>query len=99
MVRRSIDIAKVVISFMNIASKEYLQDLGVSDRLAIIMFAEKVLGKHNQVKYFQNKVDALPKKATNFKSRFAKFIKKGLPCFWDNNEYLIPQETYHAILS
>lgn len=32
------------------------------------------------------------------KSRFIELFKKGLPYFWDNAEYLLPQETYQALL-
>ena len=84
---------------MNTASRVDLQALGVTDRSTIIISSKKVLGKHNQVKNVQNKDDALLKEVTNLKRRFAELIKKGLRSFWESNEYPIPQETYHALLS
>ena len=71
---------------------------GVIDRSAIIVSTKKVIGKHNQVKDVQNKVDIILKKVENFKSRFTELSKKGIPSFWENVEYVLPQETYHAPL-
>ena len=84
---------------MNNAFKVDLQALGVSNRSTIIMSTKKVICKHNQVKNFQNKANALLKRVESFKNRFADLLKKGLPSFWDNIEYLFSQETYHALLA
>ena len=71
----------------------------MTDRSTIIISTRKFLSKHNQVKNVHNKVEALLKKVTNFKSICVELLKKGIPSFWDNNEYLIPHEIYHALLS
>ena len=80
---RSINEVENIINIMNGASKENFQAIGVSGRSCIIVATRKVIGKHNQLKIVQGKVENLQKKINAFKSRFQDLFKMGLPSFWD----------------
>ena len=76
LVHKLIDVAQVVISFMNVASKEDVKVLGVSVRSTMIISSNKFLSKNNHVKNVQNKAEALLKKVTSFKSNFLTCLRK-----------------------
>ena len=74
---------------MNTTSKEYLQALGIIDRLEYIIGTRKINSKHNHLKNVQNNTNALLNKVKSSIYKFAKWFKNGFPSFWDGQEYLI----------
>jgi hypothetical protein len=97
LLHRPIEVAQNIINFMNMETKVDLQDLGVNDKLAIIISAKKFIYKHNFVQSVQSKVDLLLKKFKSFKSRFNELFKKDLLSFGDNEGKLISQEIYRDL--
>lgn len=75
--------AKTIITIMNGASKTKLQAIGMNDRSTIMITTRRVIGKQNQMKNGQNKIEALLKKVNSFKERFDELFKMGLPSFCD----------------
>lgn len=69
-------IAENIIDFINSATKENLQALGVIDRPAIIVVANKVLYKHIYAHRVQNKVKLLHKKVKTSKTNSVRFSTK-----------------------
>lgn len=73
--------------------------MGVSDKSLIIIVVRKVIGKHNQYRIIQAKVQNLQKKVNAIKAKFKELFKMGLPSFWDTHGNLISQQIYLELLS
>ena len=78
-------------------SYEDLQEMGIRDRITIIIWARKFIGKHNHVKNVQEKTNQMLLHIKDFKRLFQKLFDDGLPYFWDNGGRLFSQEKYHNL--
>ena len=83
----------------HVDSKVYLQEMGVNDRSTIIIATSKVIGKHNQFKIVQVKVENLQKRVNAFKSIFEDLFTMSLMSFWYTQGNLISQNNYLELLS
>ena len=50
---------KNIINFLNTLSEEYLWTMGIKDMITMIIWARKVVGKHQHVETVQDKIDIL----------------------------------------
>ena len=67
---------------------------GTKDRIDIIIWNGKIIGKHNNVRNVQGKANQMIQSVQSFKNMFSQLFQKGIPSFWDDKEKLIPQEEY-----
>ena len=64
-------------------TKGDLKHLGLTNNPSIIIFAKKLIYKHNFVQSVQSKANLLLKKVKSLKSRFNELFKKSFPSFWE----------------
>ena len=69
------------INFLNTMSKEELKTIGIIDRITMITWAIKFIGKHHHVEIVQAKENQMSQQVKSFKGLFPYLFKKGLPYF------------------
>jgi FtsZ-binding cell division protein ZapB len=99
LLKRPLDWAQNAINLLNSVSNADLQTIGVKDRTAIIIWARKIIGKHNHIKNVQTKAEQMEQSVQDFKDLFSQLFNKGLPSFWDGRGNLISQEEYNVLLT
>jgi hypothetical protein len=75
-----------------------LQTIGVKDRTALIIWARRIIAKHNLLRSVQNKAMQMEHNIQEFKDAFEQLFIKGLPPFWDGKGSLYNQEDYNSLL-
>ena len=96
--KNPLDTSQNVVNFLKNLTYEYIQEMGIRDRLAIILWARKFINKHNLVKVVQEKENQMFLEVKDFNKIFQKHFNEGLPPFWDDNGKLFFQEQYHRLL-
>jgi hypothetical protein len=76
-----------------------LQTIGVKYRTTLIIWARRVITKHNLLKSVQTKAIQMDKSIQEFKDLFEEFFIKVLPPFWDGKGKLYDQEEYNSRLT
>jgi hypothetical protein len=76
-----------------------LQTIGVKDRTALIIWARRVIDKHNLLKSVQTKATRMEQSVQEFKDLVEELFIKGLPPFWDGKGKLYDQEEYNTRLT
>jgi hypothetical protein len=77
----------------------YLQTIRVNERTALIIWAMRIITKHNFLKSVQTKAVQMEQSIQEFKDTFEQLFIKGLPPFWDGKGKLYDQEEYNSLLS
>ena len=57
--RKPVDATQNTIIFCNTLSEEELRKIGIKDRIAVINWARKFIGKHNHIESVQAKADLM----------------------------------------
>ena len=57
-------------NFLNNLSKEKFKKMGIKDRIVVITWARKVIGKHHHIESVQEKVDQILQQVKSFKGLF-----------------------------
>jgi len=84
MIKRTPDIAQNVISLLNTVTNDQLQTLGVKDKIAVMMWARKVVCKHNYANNVKSKAEEMRNAVHQVKSLFQPLFNIGLLAFWDS---------------
>jgi hypothetical protein len=84
--------AQNAINLLNSIPTVELQTIGVKDRTTLIIWARRVIAKHNLLKLVQTKAIQMEKSIQEFKDLFEELFIKGLPPFWDGKGKLYDQE-------
>ena len=92
MENKSLDTAHNAINFLNSLTYQDLQDIGIKDRVAIILWAKTFIGKHQLMKVVQEKAHRMSSQVKDFKTTFQKLFDDGLPSLWDDEGWLFSQE-------
>jgi hypothetical protein len=79
--KRPVEWAQNAINLLNTMSSSSLQTIGVKDRTALIIWARRIITKHNLSNSVQNKASQLEKSVQDFKDLFEELFIKGLPSF------------------
>ena len=79
--KNPIDTTNNIVSFLNGLSKDDLKTLGIKDRISIITWERKVVGKHQHLDIVQAKIDIMQPHVKIFIELFTPVFKKGLPFF------------------
>ena len=90
--KKPLDNAQNVVNFLKTLTYEDMQEMEIRDRLAIILWARKLVNKHNLVKVVQEKENHMLMEVKYFKKMFQEQFDEGLPPFWDDNGKLFSQE-------
>jgi hypothetical protein len=91
--------AQNAINLLNSISITELQTIGVKYRTTLIIWARRVIAKHNLLKSVQTKATQMEQSVQEFKDLFEELFIKGLPPFWDGKGKLYDQEEYYSFLT
>jgi hypothetical protein len=91
--------AQNAINLLNSVPSTDLQTIGVKDRTALIIWARRIIAKHNLLKSVTNKATQMEQTVQDFKNLFEELFIKGLPSFWDGKGKFHDQEEYNALLT
>ena len=70
MEKKSLDTAHNAINFLNSLMYQDLQDIGIKDRVAIILWEKKFIDKHQLMKIVQDKANQMSSQIKYFKVAF-----------------------------
>jgi hypothetical protein len=91
--------AQNAINLLNSIPTTELQTIGVKYRTTLIIWARRVIAKHNLLKSVQTKAIQMEQSIQEFKDLFEELFIKGLPPFWDGKGKLYDQEEYNSHLA
>ena len=86
------------VNFLNSLTYQNLQDIGIKNRVAIVLWAKKFINKHQIMKVMQDKGNQMSSQIKDFRMAFKDLFDDGLPYFWDDEGRLFSQEKYHSLL-
>ena len=98
MERKPLATAQNALNFLNSLTYQKLHDIGVKDRIAMVLWAKKFIHKHHLMKAVQDKADEMISQVDDFKQDFKELFEDGLPSFWDEKGRMFSQEHYHSLL-
>lgn len=98
MVKRIPDIAQNAINLLKIVTNEQLHTLQVKDRITVIMWAKRVICKHNFANSVKAKAEEMRNVVHQMKNIFQPLFKINLPTFWNSLDKLIPATEYQPAL-
>ena len=87
------------INLLNFVPTIDLQIIGVNEKIALIIWAKRIIAKHNLLKLVQTKDVQMEQRIQEFKDTFKQLFIKGLPPFWDGKGKLYNQEEYNSLLT
>ena len=87
------------INFMNQISNTTLATIGVIYMFAIIIWAKKILEKHNLLNKVLDKEKQMEEEVKQFKEVLKPLYEEGLPFLGDHNGKLFSKEEYNVLLS
>ena len=93
-----ITIAQNTLNFLNSSTYQKLHDIGIKDRISIVLWAKKFIHKHHLMKTVQDRADEMVSQVNNFKQVFKELFEDCLPSFWDEEGRLFSQDHYHSLL-
>ena len=85
-------------NFLNSLTYHKLHDLGINDRISIVLWVKKFIHKHHLMKMVRDKSEELILQVNNFKQEFKELFEDGFPSFWDEEGRMFSQEHYHNLL-
>ena len=98
MEKKPLNTAQNALYFLNSLTYKKLQEIGIKDRVAIVLWSKKFIKKHQLIKVVQDKSNAMSSQINDFKRAFKELFEDDLPSFWDNEGRLFSQEHYHSLL-
>ena len=72
-------------------SKEELQTVGIKEKIIVVTYERKVIGKHNHIESVQEITKNILQQGNSFEDFFINLFQKGLPSFWDEDGKFISQ--------
>ena len=84
MEKKPLNTAQNALNFLNSLTYQKLQDIGIKDRLAIVLWAKKFINKHQLMKVVQDKANTMSSQIKDFKLAFKYLFEDGPPSFWDD---------------
>ena len=96
--KNHMDASQNTINFMNDLSEDDLRTTKINDRITMITWAKKLVGKHHHIDIVQAKIDIMHYKVKVFKGSFVSLFQKGFPSFWEEYGRLFSQVEYQALL-
>ena len=98
MEKKPLNTAHNALNFLNSLTYQKLQDIGIKDRVSIVLWAKKFINKHQLMKVVQDKANKMSSQIKDFRLAFEDLFDDGLPSFWDDEGRLFSQEQYHSLL-
>ena len=98
MAKRPLATAQNTLDFLNSLTYQKLHDMGIKDRVSIVLSAKKIIHKHQLMKIVQDRSEELMVQVNRFKKEFEGLFEDGLPCFWNEKGRMLPQEHYNHLI-
>ena len=98
MERKPLSTTQNALNFLNSLTYKKLQDIGVKDRVEMVLWSKRFIHKHHLMKTVQDKADEMTSRINDFRHAFKELFEDGLPSFWDEEGRLFSQEHYHSLL-
>ena len=89
--KKPLEAAQNAVNFLKTLTYEDMQEMGIRDRLSIILWDRNLINKHNLVKVVQEKANQMLLEVNDFKKMFQDHFDEGLPPFWDDYGKLFSQ--------
>ena len=89
--KKPVDTTKSTINFLNTLSEEDLRTMGIKDRITVITWVRKVVGKHQHIETVLEKIDIMQHQINIFKGLFVSIFQKGLLSFWEEDGKIMSQ--------
>jgi hypothetical protein len=96
--RKPKEIAQRAITFLNGLTDADLTAMNITNRISVITWARRILGKYSHVENVEVKAGEIREEVIKFKKQFEKLVNKGFPAFWNEQNELIPQAEYKRLL-
>ena len=93
MERKPLITTQNALNFLNSLTYQKLQDIGIKDRVAIVLWSKKYIHKHHLMKVVQDKADEMTSRINDFRHAFKELFEDGLPSFWDEEGRLFFSRT------
>ena len=90
--------AHSIIKFLKFSSNEALRAFKIQDRFQMIHSVHRIIDKYIALQKVKLKIEDLQKEIKDAYSLFKPLIEKGLPHFWDENNFLLKKEDYDNLL-
>ena len=84
MEKKPLNTAQNDLNFLNSLTYQKLQDIGIKDRVAIVLWAKKFINKHKLMKVVQDKSNTMSSQIRDVKLAFKDLFEDGLASFWDD---------------
>ena len=81
MEKRPLTTAQNTLNFLNSLTYQKLHEMGIKDRVSIVMWEKKIIHKHHLIKTVQDKSEGLLLQVNNFKQDFKELFEDRLPSF------------------
>ena len=94
--KNPIDIASNTFSFLNGLTKYDLKEASIKEKISVISWARKVVGKHQHLDTIHAKIDIMNHQVQLFIDLFTSLLKNGLPFFWEEKGRMFSQTEYHV---
>ena len=88
MEKKPLNTAHNAMNFLNSLTYQNLQDIGIKERVAIVLWAKKFINKIQLMKVVQDKVNQMSSQIKDFRTNFKDLFDDGLPCLWDDEGQL-----------
>ena len=81
MEKKPLNIDRNALNFLNSLTYKKLQDIGIKDRVAILLWSKKFINKHQLMKEVQDKANEMSSRVNDFRQAFRELFEDGLPSF------------------
>ena len=88
MEKKPLNTAHNALNFLNSLTYQNLQDIGIKDKVAIVLWEKKFINKHQLMKVVQDKANKISSQIKDFKLAFKYLFDDGIPSFWDDEGQL-----------
>ena len=75
------EVAKNAINFLSTLSEDQVRRFDIQDRVVVISWARKVIGKYKMLDTIQAKVDIISHKIKEVINLFTPLVSRGIPFF------------------
>ena len=88
------EVAQNAINFLSTLLEDQVRRFDIRDRVVVISWSRKVIGKYKMLDTVEAKVDIISHKFKEVINLFTSLVSKGIPFFWEEKGPLLSQKEY-----
>ena len=92
--KKPIQVAQNAVDFLSALSEDQIKRMGIQDKVVVVSWARRVIGKYRMMENVQAKIDIINHRFKEVISLFNPLINKGIPFFWEEKGPLLNQGEY-----